>query len=401
MWTDYFKKTVKTEELILFNQSTNNSIQNEIINLTMEQQINQLTQKVEELTIQLNAIHNPVKIEEYQDVTFTVTSIDEISLHTFKTLPEFNGQRDQYATWRTMVSTAMKLLENHKTTIKYFEALMIIRNKVAGTASNILNNYNTAFNFEAIIDRLDFTYADKRPMYILEHELSILQQGRLSIDEFYDKVNEKLNTIINKINMTHKEKVTTQAFITNANEKALRTFITGLSNKRGELLYASNPQSLPEAYARLQTIMNDQERINFANRYHYKERERFQTPNPQFKFKESQQVWPIHSNDQLKSNNQNEPMDIDKSSTNVNIGKPSFQNQKHFNPIYKRERSNSNTHPNSEQKQKLQRFNNIADEKNYAKTVIQDEPIGELSDEEFDEKSSIASTKRSSIFLGE
>lgn len=365
MWNKFVKKTEETSTSFSTNQSIDLSELNEVI--TMEQQITELATKVQELTIQLNSIQQPMKIEEYRDVTVNVTSINDISLHIYRTLPEFNGQREQYATWRSLVITAMKLLEGHHTTMRYFEALMITRNKIIGSASNILNNYNTAFNFEAIIDRLDFTYADKRPLYILEHELLILQQAKLSIDEFYDKVNEKLNAIINKINMTHKERDTSRAFIDNANEKALRTFITGLNHKRGELLYASNPKSLPEAYARLQTITSDQERVHYANRYHYKERERNQTPNPQFKFREFQPIRPIRRNDQPKPNFQDEPMEIDKSSMNVNVSRKSFENQrrfdydnqKHFDPVYKRDRSNTNINSNSEQKQKIQDVNLI------------------------------------------
>lgn len=59
--------------------------------------------------------------------------------------------------------------------------------------------------------------------------------------------------------MTYSNGVTVNAFIESINDKALRTFITGLNNRKGEILYASNPKSLPEAYARLQTIINDQE----------------------------------------------------------------------------------------------------------------------------------------------
>lgn len=419
MWNKYIRKTEETNTSLPTNQSIDLSELNEAIQTTMEQQITELATRIQELTVQLNSIQHPVQIEEYRDVNVTVTSTDAISLHIYKTLPEFNGQREQYATWRSLVSTAMKLLENHHTTMKYFEALMIVRNKITGAASNILNNYNTAFNFEAIIDRLDFTYADKRPLYILEHEMLTLQQARLSIDEFYDKVNEKLNAIINKINMTHKERTTSRAFVDNANEKALRTFITGLNHKKGELLYASNPKSLPEAYARLQTITSDQERIYYANRYHHKEKERFQTPNPQFKFREFQSVHPTRRNDHPKPI-QDEPMEIDKSSTNVNVSKKSFENQrrfdydskqnqrqfdqnnqKRFDPVYKRERSNTNIQPDSEQRKKFQRFNNITDEQTYARTILQDEPIGELSEDESDETSSMISTKRSSIFLGE
>lgn len=74
--------------------------------------------------------------------------------------------------------------------------------------------------------------------------------------------------------MTYKQKNTANAFIEDANTKALRTFITGLSHRKGELLYAANPKTLPEAYARLQMFINDQERINFANIYNFKMKEK-------------------------------------------------------------------------------------------------------------------------------
>lgn len=182
-------------------------------------QVAELMKKIDDLTFQLNA--KSVKIEEHKDVIVTVTEAKDVSLDIFKTFPIFNGDRDQYATWRSMSKTAIKLLDQHQNSMRFFEALMIIRNKITGPASNILNNYNTAFNYDAIIDRLDFTYADKRPLYILEQELLILQQNKLILDEFYDEVNEKLNCIVNKINMTQKDKATRVAFIEGANEKAL------------------------------------------------------------------------------------------------------------------------------------------------------------------------------------
>lgn len=110
-------------------------------------------------------------VEEYTDVSTPNVSVPrDISLDIYKTLAEFTGEREKYATWRSTASTAMRLLESYKTSTRYFEALMIVRNKITGAASNVLNNYNTAFNFDAIIDRLDFTYADKRPLHILEQE---------------------------------------------------------------------------------------------------------------------------------------------------------------------------------------------------------------------------------------
>lgn len=285
---------------------------------SIQDQVASLMQRVNELKTQLIQQHRP-NFERYEDVTVTVTNPTDISLEIFKTLPEFSGEQKNYATWRSTVCTAIKLLVNHVNSLRYAEALMIIRNKITGSASNILNSYNTAFHFDAIIDRLDFNYADQRPMYILEQELSVLQQNELTIDQFYDKVNEKLNSIVNKINLMYKNVAVAHAFIENASANALRTFITGLNNNLGDCLYASNPASLTDAYANLQTIVSDQERINFAQEFNFQERQMY-AQHQQSKCNEIYRNPPKIQNDRhcLESNNQDEPMNIDRTS-NLNI----------------------------------------------------------------------------------
>lgn len=365
----------------------------------------QLTDAQAQIQTQAQAQAQPT-IEEYKDVTVTVSVPNDVALDIFKTLPEFNGDREKYATWRTMTRTALGLLKNHQSSKRFFEALMIVRNKITGTASNILNNYNTAFNLDAIIDRLDFTYADKRPLYILEQELLVLQQNKLSLDEFYDLVNEKLNRIVNKINMTYKEKATAIAFVNGANERALRTFITGLNNKRGELLYASNPATLPEAYARLQTIINDQERIVFANRFNSKgETKEWQNlRNPQFRTVQQQnrrenstgnpqgnENWRARRDEKYeysfgKQNNQQqaEAMEIDRTSTAVNV------ERKNSVP-FKREFSKNNSRAFTDHQQKVQRINNVSDEMSNAEhhDICYDDEFDGPSNEIPDETESI------------
>lgn len=193
-----------------------------------------------------------------------------------------------------------------------------MRNKIIDSASEVLTNYNTVFNFDAIIARLDFTYADKRPMHIIEQELIVLQQRQLSINDFYDEVNKKLNALINKINMTHKEKEAVRAMTQDANEKALRTFITGLRGNLAHVLYAANPTTMPEAYARVQTILNDRERIRFANQHNQGVNVKYDMgkSNPNFRPKSKTQQYTKPSEQTDKP----EPMEIDKSSMNVNIG---------------------------------------------------------------------------------
>lgn len=337
----------------------------------------------------------PIPVEEYTDLQITVNDPKDVSLHLFKTLPDFSGDRKAYPTWRSMVITAMHLLTNFPNSMRFYEALMIVRNKIMGAASNILNNYNTPFNFDAIIDRLDFTYADKRPLYIIEQEMTILQQNKMSIDEFYDQVNEKLNNIINKINMSYKDASTTKAFIESSNEKALRTFITGLNNKRGEILYASNPSTLPEAYARLQTIINDQKRIQFANRYHGHEMQK--SKNPRFHYRETPKQEP-----NLSKIDEEEPMEIDHSSTKVNFDQPKFTNSQRNTTNFKPNKRNfslqNSSNKASDPKTKIQRIHNLDNNESYTKTIINDDEIPS------DTESSVSddlSSSQSTIFLDE
>jgi len=52
----------------------------------------------------------------------------------------------------------------------------ILRNKITGMANDALNHNGTVLNFDAKMARLDFVFRDKRPIHIIEPELSVLSQ---------------------------------------------------------------------------------------------------------------------------------------------------------------------------------------------------------------------------------
>lgn len=347
----------------------------------MKDQIAALQATLEALTTRLTTIETPTVVEEYKDEVPVTT---KASLSSIKALPEFNGNAEEYSSWRNLITTTMKYISKTDSA-NYLDALLLIKTKIRGPAAAILSNHGTPLNFDAIIDRLDYSYADQRAMYVIEQELIVLQQGKMTVHEFYDKINEKLNMIITKIHMTHKEKIAADTLIENMREKALRTFITGLNNRMGNVLYSSNPKTLAEAYARLQTILSDRERMNFAAQYNrnegvsnYTQRNRSE-PNQnnqtghktfssnnrtqaQFQNVDSRQRVDIRRNpnfttktDQPNSNyhntagvNKNEPMDVDAASMNVNV-----DHKRKFNSIGSNQYSRQH---------KLQRVNNIENE---------------------------------------
>lgn len=178
MWNKFFETNENLDEQREINFT---ELYKAIENIEMEDiknVIDALIEKVSTLELKVQRTQ-PTKIEEHKGIAVTIAQPNDVSLEIFKTLPVFDGEREKYPTWRSMAHTEIKLLDGHSNSMRYYEALMIIRNKITGPASNVLNNYNTVFNFDGIIDRLDFTYADKRPIYILEQELLMLQQHKL------------------------------------------------------------------------------------------------------------------------------------------------------------------------------------------------------------------------------
>jgi len=66
--------------------------------------------------------------------------------------------------------------------------LLVLRNKIAGTANDALTHNGTVLSFDAIMARLDFVFSDKRQIHIIEQDLGVLSHGKLSMMEYYGLV---------------------------------------------------------------------------------------------------------------------------------------------------------------------------------------------------------------------
>lgn len=201
---------------------------------------------------------NNVTVTECADINPTITDGGDIQLDAFKVIHDFNGDKRTYRSWRTQVYKLMKQIEDHQTHPWY----AIIRAKITGPASDILINNNTAHNIDAIIDRLDFSYADQRPLYVIEAEMTAIELNSKSLQEFYDTINQALNMVLTKITIKYKEKAEQRSLIAETQSKAIRTFITGLNSALiRTTLYGNIPVSLSKAFALAQTIQHDNQHL--------------------------------------------------------------------------------------------------------------------------------------------
>lgn len=378
----------------------------QLLNANIELQQKVINLENSQATLRNN---NAVMVTEYEDIVPTYTTGEGIQLDAFKEIPEFNGDKKVYRSWRSQVSTLMKQIETYKTHPRYAAALSIIRAKITGAASDILINNDTAHNIDAIIDRLDFSYADQRPLYVIEAEMTNIRQGGKSLQEFYDAINQALNMVLTKITMTYKERAEQTSLMTETQGKAIRTFVTGLNSALiRTTLYGSMPKSLAQAFAIAQTIQYDNQHLQLESKIAEQQRvirrpggdpnfnSNFKPNfNPNFRYQSQQtnqapkqnNAVPPHYNQQQKST----PMEIDNSKQYIQRAQFSANNQ----PM-KRERD-----PSFQYMNKQQRVNHVNESDDIQSVYFYDDSLENNCDEVADADYEHADSKQESIFLGE
>lgn len=205
-------------------------------------------------------------VESYERATIDRTVKCDDGLDVVKGIAEFSGDMDRYSSWRRAASDAYEQFSVFAGSVKHYQAVNIIRNKVVGAADGILTSFNTPLNFKAIIARLDFSYGDRTPLHVLEQQMSLLRQGDLSVRAYYEVVEKKLAKITNKAVMSFDPTVAV-TINDKYRQDALRVFISGLKKSMSETLFSCRVTDLPSALALAEEIGANRDRYNFATNF--------------------------------------------------------------------------------------------------------------------------------------
>lgn len=104
--------------------------------------------------------------------------------------------------------------------------------------------------------------------YTLEQQISTLRQDQGPIRSFYNDVESKMTSIINKVIMTNEGNV---GLIQSLNQKyrmdAFRVFISGLRKPLCDTLFSCKPTDLSSSLALAQELETNQNRYHFATIY--------------------------------------------------------------------------------------------------------------------------------------
>lgn len=179
-----------------------------------------------------------------------------------KELQIFDGNPVQYLSWVHNVENILRDYEIVRNKPIYRAILQHIRQKIRGNADAALISYNIFDeDWVSVKKCLSLHYADKRDVRTLEHQLNLLTQKNLSIDEYYANVNHQFSLIINKIKTEDYTQETVKVLVENYRNRALDVFIRGLNGDLSKMLIIQRPQTLPEAYTSCLEIQN----LNFRS----------------------------------------------------------------------------------------------------------------------------------------
>jgi len=317
------------------------------------------------------------QVEVYKRVVPNPAVRCDVKLDIVKSLPTFSGSHDEYVSWRQAASDAYEVFKKYDGSEAHYEAVVIIKNKICGPARSLLTSHNTVLNFDAIIARLDCTYADKTSLRVLRQNLEMVRQGDSDLMAYYDEVERKLTLVTNKIVMSHNSDTAT-ILNKEVRDDALHAFIAGLKRPLKSLVLPAQPKDLPSALALAREAENSIERSAFAASYakaiedksHCNEGNRRNSKsqgkqwrgedkNPHFVPKQNQNKshennpWPKHRDTEPLDQDKIQPMEVDPSTARfrqeTRWGKPQSNNN------YKRQNSSQR-----QSGQRRQRVNNIA-----------------------------------------
>lgn len=206
------------------------------------------------------------QVEVYERVTPDPSIKCDVKLDIVKSIPTFSGSHDGYVSWRQAAPDAYEVFKRYKGSEAHYEAVVIIKNKICGNARALLTSHNTVLNFDAILARLDCTYADKTSLRVLRQNLEMVQQRDADLMAYYDEVERKLTLVTNKIVMSHSADTAT-ILNKEVRDDALHAFFARLKRPLKALVLPAQPKDLTTALALAREAENSIVRSAFAASY--------------------------------------------------------------------------------------------------------------------------------------
>lgn len=181
----------------------------------------------------------------------------------FSIVPDYDGNPIFLNTFISSCTTAQNMAVGNQSTL----LVLHIKNKLRGRAAELVNSRNPS-SWDEIRDLLENHFGDSRDLSSLIQDLQRMRQmpneSPLTFAARLQTHEAKMHSAVNKQNLTTKEK---SAQITLIESMALNSLLTGVEPRIGQILRASDPDSIVTAVSRMrrELQLNHLEAQKFSN----------------------------------------------------------------------------------------------------------------------------------------
>jgi hypothetical protein len=189
---------------------------------------------------------------------------------TIKQLANYDGTPRNLSAWLDSVDNVLALYENvaQGQPAIYNVWISTIKGKLIGKAADAVNSRHVDNDWEHIRAALVEAFGDRRDMNTLCQKMSKVNQGKKTLNEYYDEVSELNADIGQKVAMDHRFEGHVQHVMLFVNDLTRNYFIDGLNYPYNLLVRSSRPNSLEDAKAnaeaQIQSNQRNRSNINYS-----------------------------------------------------------------------------------------------------------------------------------------
>lgn len=201
-----------------------------------------------------------------------------------KDLPKYDGNPRLLFEFINNVEEILSVAQQTDNTPQGRIFLRAIRNKIEGSANEVLNMYGTQLNWDEIKANLILHYSDKRTETSLIRDLHRLQQNKNSVEEFYSEIIEIQSSLMNNVGIHETDKNVISSKKDLFSEMCLNAFLSGLAEPLGANIRAARPKSLAEAFS----FCIKEQNIFYSRYIPYSKRQKFGSSQQRQSFQNNQ-----------------------------------------------------------------------------------------------------------------
>lgn len=222
----------------------------------LEQRVNALQQENENLTQQLNQQQQqppiiraaPEPVGQAQNDFFRIPD-------PIKTIPSFDGNKKQLASWLATAQKTLAIFENIVTPAVYSVYEQTIINKIEGKARDTICVNGNPSSFDEVSAVLKAIYGDKNDMATYQTQMWSLKMDE-SIHLYYRRTKEILQNMKSLAKQKELYQNHWEAISDFLDQECLAAFINGLNKQYFGYAQAAKPEDLESAYAFLCKFQN-------------------------------------------------------------------------------------------------------------------------------------------------